>query len=200
MEHKINSKNTILQCALELFGERGYESVGITEITQQAGVTKPTLYYFFQSKEGVFRAILDEYYERFNRLLQKECTYEAHPEVYHDDVFPVLKRVVNSYFAYARENTTFYLMLLSLSFAPPTALTTTVTQPYIAVQYKTVTALFKEIAEHHHNLEGKEQQCACNFIAMINANIGFWYQGTGELDDKKAESIVQQFMHGMFAG
>lgn len=194
-----NSRDTILHCALRLFGERGYESVGITEITQQAGVTKPTLYYFFQSKEGVFKAILEEYYTRFNQLLQKVCFYEPHTEDYNEDIFPVLERVVNTYFSFARKYDIFYLMLLALSFAPPDRDTTILTKPYIHTQYETVTNLFREIGSNHHNVKGKELECACHFIAMINANIGFWYQGIGELDEEKAKRIVHQFMHGIFA-
>jgi len=199
MKNNTNSRDTILQCALKLFGERGYESVGINEITQQAGVTKPTLYYFFQSKEGVFKAILEEYYEQFNLMLQKVCGYEPKVENYEEDIFPVLKKVVDLYFSYTKKNTTFYLMLLSFSFAPPTAQTTIITQPYLEKQYEIVVDLFREIAKYHSNLENKEFECACHFIAMINANIGFWYQGKGKIDEIKSQRIVHQFMHGIFS-
>ena len=42
----------ILQCALELFYAKGYDAVGVQEIAQKAGITKPTLYYYFGSKYG----------------------------------------------------------------------------------------------------------------------------------------------------
>ncbi len=199
MGNNANSKDTILQCALQLFGERGYEAVGITEITQSAGITKPTLYYFFQSKEGVFRAILEKYYERFNDLLQLSCSYLPHPELYEEDIFPVLQKLVKMYFSFARDNTTFYLMLLSLSFAPPAAKTTILAKPYFVRQYEIVTALFHDFSRIHTNLKGKELECAYHFIALINANIGFWYQGIGALNEERAERIVRQFMHGIFS-
>lgn len=194
-----NSKDTILECALRLFGERGYEAVGITEITRSAGITKPTLYYFFQSKEGVFKAILEKYYERFNRLLQSGCSYVPHPEFYEEDIFPVLQKLVKIYFSFARDNTTFYLMLLSLSFAPPTAKTTIIAKPYFVRQYEIITALFHDFSDIHSNLKGKELESAYHFIALINANIGFWYQGITGLDEERAERIVHQFMHGIFS-
>ncbi len=194
-----NSRDTILQCALKLFGEKGYESVGITEITTQAGITKPTLYYFFQSKEGVFKAILEEYYERFNRMLEGLCTYRPNTESYIEDIYPVLRRIVHAYFNFAQENQTFYLMLLSLAFAPPTAQTTVITKPYITRQYEIIINLFKDIAAHHTNLKNKEFECACNFVAIINSNIGFWYQGYVQLDENKVKRILQQFMHGIFS-
>ncbi len=197
MNNTTNSRDTILQCALKLFGKKGYESVGITEITQQAGITKPTLYYFFQSKEGVFKAILEEYYVCFNRLLESVCTYALNTEFCFEDIYPVLARVVNTYFSFTQENEIFYLMLLSLSFAPPTAQTTIITKPYITRQYEIVIELFKNISVQHHNLIGKELECACHFVAMINANIGFWYQGHTKLDENKVRSIVQNFLHGV---
>jgi len=49
-----NSRETILKCALELFASKGYDAVGVSEIVAMAQVTKPTLYYFFNSKEGLF--------------------------------------------------------------------------------------------------------------------------------------------------
>ncbi len=194
-----NSKNTILQCALKLFGERGYESVGISEITLESGITKPTLYYFFQSKEGVFLAILENYYQNFNNILSRICVYEPHVDSYQDDIFPVLKHLILAHFSFAQENTSFYLMLLSLSLAPPTAHTTQLTKPYITRHYTIVTDMFRMMAQHHHNLKGKETDCSCYLIAMINAAIGFWYQGLTTLNDDKATALLKQFMHGIMS-
>ena len=199
MNNNTNSKEKILECALQLFSEKGYESVGIAELTERAGITKPTLYYFFQSKEGVFKAILEKYYKDFNERLKEACTYVPKPGAYYEDVYPVLKKLIGLYFSFAEENTAFYLMLLFLSFAPPTARTTVITKPYFAEQYEIVNALFCKISDTHTNLKGKEFESACNFIALINSHIGFWYQDIGTLDDEKTERIVKSFMHGIFS-
>lgn len=55
-----NSASRILDTALQLFGEKGYEATSIREICERAGITRPTLYYFFESKEGLYRAIVAE--------------------------------------------------------------------------------------------------------------------------------------------
>ncbi len=184
-----NSRDTLLQCALALFSEKGYDGAGINEIVQMAGVTKPTLYYFFQSKERLFEEILKLYYERLNAVLAKESVYTPNSHNYGDDVFPVLYRIATTYFTFAQENKQFYLMLLSLTFAPPTSQTSKM----IELQ------CFERIAEIHANLKGKERQCAYHFIAIINQNIGLWNYGYVELDEQKAEAIVKQFMHGIFS-
>ena len=42
----MDNREKILNCALELFHARGYDAVGVQEIAEMAGVTKPTLYYY----------------------------------------------------------------------------------------------------------------------------------------------------------
>lgn len=46
--------------ASSLFASRGYDAVSVREIVEAAGVTKPSLYYYFNSKEGLARALIDE--------------------------------------------------------------------------------------------------------------------------------------------
>jgi TetR/AcrR family transcriptional regulator len=59
------SNDRILLKALELFSEKGYDATSVREICEAAGVTKPTLYHFYGSKEGVYRAIVEGALARF---------------------------------------------------------------------------------------------------------------------------------------
>ena len=52
----MDNRETILQCALELFYKRGYDAAGVKEIVEMAGITKPTMYYYFKSKLGLLEA------------------------------------------------------------------------------------------------------------------------------------------------
>lgn len=61
----LRSHDRILQKALGLFSEKGYDATSVREICEAAGITKPTLYHFYGSKEGVYRAIVDGALERF---------------------------------------------------------------------------------------------------------------------------------------
>jgi len=62
---RVRSNSRILAKALELFAEKGYDATSVREICEAAGVTKPTLYHFYGSKEGVYRAIVEGALERF---------------------------------------------------------------------------------------------------------------------------------------
>ena len=48
----MDNRERILQCALELFYAKGYDAVGVQEIAQKAGITKPTLYYYLKNWSG----------------------------------------------------------------------------------------------------------------------------------------------------
>ena len=48
----------ILAGALEVFSEHGYAAASMERIAKTAGVSKPTLYKYFQDKEGLFLALV----------------------------------------------------------------------------------------------------------------------------------------------
>jgi AcrR family transcriptional regulator len=54
-----NTRERLLETATALFAEKGYTGTSVREIVARAGVSKPVLYYYFKSKEGLFYAILE---------------------------------------------------------------------------------------------------------------------------------------------
>lgn len=50
-------KAKLLLVALDHFAARGFDGVQVREVAEQSGVSKPTLYYHFGSKEGLFRQL-----------------------------------------------------------------------------------------------------------------------------------------------
>lgn len=199
MDMRENKRDAIFQCALELFAEKGYDAVSPNEIVEKVGITKPTLYYFFGSKEGLFEELLKTGYSKLDALLTEHCEYIPNSENYSEDVYPALVRVVDVYFRFAQENTSFYLMVLSMGFLPPSSKSALMAEKYQQNQYRILQTMFEEISAVHHNLKDKEQICSWRFLALINAQIGFWHRGYGTLDQSTAESIVTGFMHGIFS-
>ncbi|AQG79114.1 TetR/AcrR family transcriptional regulator [Spirosoma montaniterrae] len=53
-------KETILTIALQLFAEQGYENTPTSQIARQAGVSEGLIFRHFESKEGLFKALLAE--------------------------------------------------------------------------------------------------------------------------------------------
>ena len=55
-----DTKERILEKALEMFSEKGYEGTNIREITAALGLVKSSMYRHFGSKEEIWNALLDE--------------------------------------------------------------------------------------------------------------------------------------------
>ena len=54
------TKERIPIVALRLFAEKGYEATSMREIAEHLGITKPALYYHFDSKEAIVRELLHD--------------------------------------------------------------------------------------------------------------------------------------------
>jgi AcrR family transcriptional regulator len=59
----------VLDAALEVFALRGYERASMNDIAVTAGLKKPSLYHYMQSKEDLLEAIIVRSHERLIGLL-----------------------------------------------------------------------------------------------------------------------------------
>src|SRR5882672_2570528 len=50
----------IVAAALEVFVERGFAATKLADVARRAGVTKGTVYLYFESKEALFKAVVRE--------------------------------------------------------------------------------------------------------------------------------------------
>ena len=106
----LRSPERILNKALELFSIKGYEATSVREVCEAAGITKPTLYYFYGSKEGVYRALVEGALDDFRRdLLQRLQTGTAREK---------LKNVARGYFEHASGQRELMKFIFSLVYNP----------------------------------------------------------------------------------
>ncbi len=63
--------------ALDQFTRRGYAATSVRELCEAAGVTKPVLYYYFKSKEGLYLQLMEESYTRFEAILSDLKSYSG---------------------------------------------------------------------------------------------------------------------------
>ena len=195
----IDNKQKIFDTALELFSEKGFEGVGVQLLAEKSGITKPTLYYYFGNKEGVFTELLKAHYAKLNDLLEKASVYNSNIESYYEDVHPVLVKVATAYFKFAMNNEKFYKMALSALFLPQTSQAYEIVSSFNNKQYKIIGDMFSKMAKAHHNMKGREKRFCWTFIGMINTYIGLWYNKLETLSEKTTEDVVRQFMHGIFS-
>lgn len=76
-----NTKQEILDTALELFSHRGYSAVSIRDIGNIVGIKESTIYYHFKNKQDIF----DELLKRFEEITN------AKPEKFNKELAKVTK-------------------------------------------------------------------------------------------------------------
>ncbi|MBZ0113198.1 MAG: TetR/AcrR family transcriptional regulator [Thermoanaerobaculia bacterium] len=65
-----NTRNQILETALRLFRERGYDGTTMRAVAEEAGVSLGSAYYYFRSKEHLIQA----YYQRSHDEHLQDCS------------------------------------------------------------------------------------------------------------------------------
>lgn len=74
----MGKKKNLIETAVRLFAEQGYDGTTTLQISREAGVTEPLIYYHFKGKEELFTSILndafDEYLRRLEALPQETAT------------------------------------------------------------------------------------------------------------------------------
>jgi AcrR family transcriptional regulator len=105
------SAERILHTALDLFAVKGYDATAVREICEAAGITKPTLYHFYGSKDGVLQALVTRGFERFRRLV--DSALET-PGSFRDKV----KVVARAMFKSATEDPRYWRFMHSIVWAP----------------------------------------------------------------------------------
>lgn len=53
-----------------LFWENGYDGMSLADLTRAIGITPPSLYFAFCSREGLFREVVDRYAAKQNSSLK----------------------------------------------------------------------------------------------------------------------------------
>ncbi|MGM0499895.1 MAG: TetR/AcrR family transcriptional regulator [Bacillota bacterium] len=71
-----DTKTKILNSAFHLFSKNNYHAVSMTEIANGADISKGTLYWYFDSKEELFREIavngMDYFYNLFEEIAEEK--------------------------------------------------------------------------------------------------------------------------------
>lgn len=67
MTAKGNTKQEILEAALELFSVQGYEATSISQLAEAVGIRKASLYSHFENKQAILDALIQTVLEGYER-------------------------------------------------------------------------------------------------------------------------------------
>jgi TetR/AcrR family transcriptional regulator len=186
------SADRILATALNLFAVKGYDATSVREICEAAGITKPTLYHFFGSKDGVLQALVQtgfgQYRAMVNAAMDTPGSFEHRVKV--------LARAV---FDSASSKPLFWRFIHSVIWAPPgTALpqTESCTQFYDGVVGVLASAAEKAVARGEIAPGPTHARMLILMGSISEAATGFVIAGKPALTPELADEIVETIFNG----
>lgn len=96
-EAEAERRQVLLEAARHVFAERGYDGATVAAIVKRAGVAQGTFYLYFESKQAVFLALAEGFFEAMAAHVGEAVAAELELERRID-------RLVAACFAAAREN------------------------------------------------------------------------------------------------
>lgn len=193
----MDNREAILQSALKLFCTRGYDAAGVQEIVDQAGITKPTLYYYFGSKQGLLKEILYSNIADLEKQLLEAVEIPG-------DVPMVLYRVARAYFDFAGSHWQFYLFMLSQFYSGRETEGFREVYPLIQRYYRLVVKIFEDASDRLGNMRGRQEQFAVSFMGILDSHMMMLGRDTRQdeaivMSDEKTYEIVHQFLYGIYS-
>ncbi|MBX6314831.1 MAG: TetR/AcrR family transcriptional regulator, partial [Isosphaeraceae bacterium] len=182
----------IAQVAARLFAARGYDATPVRAIAEAAGVTKPTLYYYFGSKEGLAQALLKVPIARLVETVRGLLDEAIDPVA-------TIQGIVEAHFAFCAEDPDRARLFYAVFFGP------------------LASGLAAELDKYGHELEAIEDEAGQRlaragviaperveaFVMALRGmivihTIQFLYRG-GELGPELAHRIVADLLGGFGA-
>lgn len=80
-EIRSDRKSAIMDAALQIFSEEGYHGASISKIAKEAGISKGLMYNYFESKENLLHALLNDLFERIVTAMQFDANEKFTDEV-----------------------------------------------------------------------------------------------------------------------
>lgn len=87
----LEARQRILQASTKLFSEKGFDATSVNEIAKAAEVTKPLIYYYFESKSEILDSVVASLFDKLKSLKMDfihtnivQMIEDKHLEIKHD--------------------------------------------------------------------------------------------------------------------
>jgi len=103
-QNKADLREQILAAAGEVFLERGYEQFSMRQVAERIGYSATTIYNYFENKDDLLFAVVDQGFERFSADLQAAAESETDPR-------DKLDAIGEAYVRFGLENPMYYELM-----------------------------------------------------------------------------------------
>ena len=97
-------RQAMLDTARKLFLANGYEGLSLRQVAEQIGYTPTTIYLYFEDKDDLLFAVVDQAYDQFTADLQRAYATTSDPR-------ERLRALAEAYITFGRQNPEAYQMM-----------------------------------------------------------------------------------------
>ena len=181
-----------MRAALQKFAECGYAGTSVQDIVDAAEVTKPTLYYYFPNKAGLYQALLDYAHDERLRLMQEAAARcESLPEK--------LSEVITALFEFLKNHRELIRLAFSRAFAAPGEVPAEIRYLDKCIRnFDFMRSLIKQgLADGALNRRFTSKELTMSIYGLINMYVmGQFFRPDHTLTRRTAEQIVKLFLEG----
>lgn len=189
----MTKKELIITKALALFSETGYENTGIKAIVDAAEVTKPTLYHYFGSKDGLLESIYTLYFNNLLDQLNSTLPYEQ-------DTIYSIEQVISVYIQFAKNEPVFFWLYNHLRKSPKASPARAIVKPFYDAEYSFINQLLITICSQHDNLKGQEAFLTLSLLSLILGYIEVHLEDDlSKIKTHDCHRIAKQFLYGIYS-
>ncbi|MFN0176196.1 MAG: TetR/AcrR family transcriptional regulator [Saprospiraceae bacterium] len=183
----MTNKDTILQTALKIFGEQGYDRSPTSQIAKEAGVSEGLIFRHFGNKAGLLAAIIEEGMARIAETMAPYSATTADPRG------AILQHIERSLTA-IRENEKFWQLVTKVRFQAEVSKVAGA-QIEAANQF-----IVKHLTENFRRLSAESpQQEAMLLFALIDGVCLHWLQDPADYPlDSMKKLLIKKYNHAYF--
>lgn len=191
MLDKEEVKNSIIAVARQIFSRFGFKKTTMDEIAIASRKGKSSIYYYFESKEDIFQAVVEKEASMLKRELQEAIKPISDPreklKVYVLVRMNTLKKLANYYDAIRSE------YLSHLDFVE------NIRKKYDDEEISMVEAILKEGAEKmEFNIENTRLAAIVIVTAMKGLEIPMFWQNNADFDmEKRLDDLINILFYGL---
>ena len=86
----MNTKDKIIEVTMNLMLEKGYENVSMSDIDENVGIAKPTIYHYYESKEQLFFEIIQEFFKEGSKWVE---AFKDENTSFHDALYSLFSKM-----------------------------------------------------------------------------------------------------------
>ncbi len=185
-----STEERLLKSALRFFSEKGYDGTSIREIIEDAGVTRPVLYYYFQNKEDLFKKLVESL---FKELTEKML----HIKQNYSDTIGRLKAIIRTTFEMAEKEPQSVRLILHVYFAPIRSAPPVRGSEMGKQRFKIIESIMKEGLEKAELSGGDARALTLVFLGIMDMHVMAKSDRPElHLTPELAEGLVDLFFYG----